>query len=294
MSGEAAAQGPALAEEFEAHRAHLLAVAHRLLGPGGEAQDAVQEAWLRLHRTGPEGIDNLGGWLTTVVARVCLDVLRRRATRREEPLELHVVETAGGPDPETEAVLAESVGLALLVVLDVLTPPERLAFVLHDLFAAPFGEIATILGTSVDVAKKHASRARGRIASSRLNTELDPELPSRDATPVVDAFLAAARGGDLDAMVALLADDCVRVADRSLVPPDTPTVVRGARAVAEETTLFVDRIRASTPMWLGDRVVHVIAPGGHPLAVVDVVVVDDRVARVDIRRMTFATVSEWS
>lgn len=181
-----------------------------------------------------------------------------------------------------------------MVVLDRLTPSQRVAYVLHDLFAVPFGEVATILDTSVDGAKKHASRARGRIALTQLDSESRSELPSAAAARVVDAFLAAARGGSVDAMVALLAEDCIRVADRSLVPPDTPTVVRGARAVAEETRLFADRIRASTPMRLGERLIHVIAPGGHPLAVIDTAVKSGRVVRIEIRRMTSPALSECS
>ncbi|OCH78787.1 sigma-70 family RNA polymerase sigma factor [Gordonia sp. UCD-TK1] len=276
--------------EFEDLRPQLTAMAFRMLGSIHDAEDAVQSTWLNSVRVDGTEIRNPAAWLTTTLTRVCLDQLRARGRRREDPLFADAL--------PAEAVAAdelylqrENVSRALMVVLDRLTPSQRVAYVLHDLFAVPFGEVATVLGTSVDGAKKHASRARGRIASSRLNSELDPELPSGDASLVVDAFLAAARGGSLDAMVALLAENCIRVADRSLVPPDTPTVVRGARAVAEETRLFVDRIRASTPMWLGGRMVHVIAPGGHPLAVIDIAVKGGRVVRIDIRRMTSPAVS---
>src|ERR671921_2280377 len=162
MSEDAVRAELLLAEQFETHRAHLRAVAQRVLGSRDEADDAVQEAWLRLHRHGTTGVDNLGGWLTTVVGRVCLDLLRRRGVRREEPLEWHPSDPGGGPEPEHEAVLADSVGLALLVVLDTLTPPERLAFVLHDLFAVPFDDVAAVLDRSPAATRQLASRARRR------------------------------------------------------------------------------------------------------------------------------------
>ena len=276
--------------EFEDLRPQLTAMAFRMLGSIHDAEDAVQSTWLNSVRVDGTEIRNPAAWFTTTLTRVCLDQLRARGRRQEDLLFADALPAEAVASDELY-LQRENVSRALMVVLDRLTPSQRVAYVLHDLFAVPFGEVATVLGTSVDGAKKHASRARGRIALTQLDSESKSELPSAAAARVVDAFLAAARGGDLDAMVALLADDCVRVADRSLVPPDTPTVVRGARAVAEETTLFVDRIRASTPMWLGDRVVHVIAPGGHPLAVIDIAVKGGRVVRIDIRRMTSPAVS---
>src|SRR3954466_14122158 len=180
----------ALAREFEAHRPHLRAVAHRMLGSADEADDAVQEAWLRLHRNGSTGVENLGGWLTTVVGRICLDVLRRRRLRREEPLELGTSDPEGGAEPEREAVLADSLGLALLAVLDMLTPPERLAFVLHDLFAVPFDDIAAVLARDPAAARQLASRARRRVHGAALEASGPADVGRR--REVVHAFLAAA------------------------------------------------------------------------------------------------------
>ena len=208
-----------LAERFEENRTHLRAVAYRMLGSLSEADDAVQESWLRLSRSDTSGVENLGGWLTTVVARVCLDMLRSRKSRREEPLDVHVpepiVSREAGTDPEHEALLADSVGLALLVVLETLAPAERLAFVLHDMFAVPFDEIAPIVGRSPAAARQLASRARRRVQGCGR------ALPDADLTrqrEVVDAFLAAARGGDFDALLAVLDPDVVLRADRAAVP----------------------------------------------------------------------------
>ena len=221
-----------LAERFEEHRTHLRRVAYRMLGSLGEADDAVQEAWLRLSRSDTSGVENLGAWLTTVVGRVSLNMLRSRARRREEPIGVRVpepiVDREDGTDPEHEALLADSVGLALLVVLETLTPAERLAFVLHDMFAVPFDEIAPIVGRSPAAARQLASRARRRVQG---------EAPAPDADldrqrEVVDAFLAAARDGDFDALVAVLDPDVVLRADRGAVPAGTPSEVRGAAAVA--------------------------------------------------------------
>ena len=202
-----------LAERFEEHRTHLRAVAYRMLGSLSEADDAVQEAWLRLSRSEADEIDNLGGWLTTVVARVSLNMLRSRASHREEPVGVHVpdpiIDAADGPDPEHEALLADSVGLALLVVLETLSPPERLAFVLHDIFAVAFDEIAPIVDRSPEATRQLASRARRRVQGQRAVPDADLER-QRD---VVDAFLAAAREGDFDGLVAVLDPDVVLRAD---------------------------------------------------------------------------------
>ncbi|MGY1753052.1 sigma-70 family RNA polymerase sigma factor [Blastococcus sp. SYSU D01042] len=277
MSGEAGAQGRLLAEEFEAHRAHLLAVAHRLLGPGGEAQDAVQEAWLRLHRNGADGIDNLGGWLTTVVARVCLDVLRRRATRREEPLDLHVVETAGGPDPESEAVLADSVGLALLVVLDVLTPPERLAFVLHDLFAVPFDEVAAVLGRSTNAARQLASRARRRVREVGPGAGDPTDSGRREGA--VRAFLAAARGGDLGGLLAVLDPDVVLRADTVVPALGGVERLRGREQVARA---FLGRAQAAQAAFVDGAPGAVFTPDGHVRAALEFVVREGRITAIEV------------
>src|SRR6266511_4296302 len=207
-----------LAERFEENRTHLRAVAYRMLGSLSEADDAVQDAWLRVSRADTSGVDNLGGWLTTVVARGCLDRLRARASRREQPLGVHLPEpilsSDDGPDPEQQALLAEGVGLALLVVLETLTPAERLAFVLHDTFAVPFDQVAAIVGCSPTSARQLASRARRRVKQHA--TVPDADLARQRA--VVDAFLAAARDGDFDALVAVLDPDVMLRADRGAVP----------------------------------------------------------------------------
>ncbi len=198
-----------LARQFEEHRPHLRAAAYRMLGSLSEADDAVQDAWLRLSRADTREVENLGGWLTTVVARVALNMLRSRNTRREQPLDVHVpdpiIDPADGTDPEHEALLVDSVGLALLVVLETLTPPERLAFVLHDMFAVPFEEIATILESSPEAARQLASRARRRVRG----TDPAPDADLSAQWEVVDAFLAAARDGDFDRLVAMLDPDVV-------------------------------------------------------------------------------------
>src|SRR5438094_2257698 len=187
-----------LAEQFEAHRRRLRTVAYRMLGSQTEADDAVQETWLRLSRAGTSSVENLGGWLTTVVGRVCLDMLRSRKSRREHPLDANVVEVAA--DPEHEVVMADSIGLALLVVLETLTPAERVAFVLHDMFGMPFEDIGPIVGRSQPAARQLASRARRRVQGADATT--DSDLARR--RDIVDAFLAASRGGDLEALLAPL------------------------------------------------------------------------------------------
>src|SRR5919198_2416096 len=225
-----------LAERFEAHRTHLKAVAYRMLGALSEADDAVQEAWLRLSRSDTSDITNLGGWLTTVVGRVCLDMLRSRTARREDPLEAHlpdpIVSHADGSDPEHEALVADAVGLALLVVLESLGPAERLAFVLHDMFAVPFEEIAPIVGRSPAAARQLASRARRRVQGAAPLP--DPDLARQ--RQVVDAFLAAARGGDFDALVAVLDPDVVLRAEGGAT--GITQHIRGAATVAGQALLW--------------------------------------------------------
>jgi RNA polymerase sigma factor (sigma-70 family) len=226
-----------LAARFEQHRSHLRAVAYRMLGSLSEADDAVQDAWLRLSRSDADEIDNLEAWLTTVVARVSLNMLRSRRTRREEPFSVHVpepiVDPAAGVDPEHEALLADAVGLALLVVLDTLTPAERLAFVLHDMFAVPFEEIAGIVDRSPDATRQLASRARRRVRGAA--PEPDADLGAQ--REVVEAFMAAARDGDFDALVACLDPDVVLRADAGALP-GLSREVHGAREVASGAMNF--------------------------------------------------------
>jgi RNA polymerase sigma-70 factor (ECF subfamily) len=270
-----------LAERFEAHRTHLRAVAYRILGSLNEADDAVQEAWLRLHRSDTSGVANLGGWLATVVARVCLDMLRARRARREEPLGAHlpepIVSGEGGVDPEHQALVADAVGLALLVVLDTLTPAERVAFVLHDMFAVPFEEIAAIVGRSPTAARQLASRARRRVRAE--TTVPDPDLARQ--REVVGAFLAAARAGDFDALVAVLDPDVVLRADTG--PGFTePTYLRGAAKVAGQALAFSSRAGSVRPALVNAAAGLVVAAGGRPIAVMGFTVAHDRIVDIDI------------
>jgi RNA polymerase sigma factor (sigma-70 family) len=268
-----------LAEQFEAERPHLRAVAYRMLGSLTEADDAVQESWLHLSRSDTSGVKNLGGWLTTVVARICLDMLRSRSSRREESLEASVPEPItsreSGIDPEQEALLADSVGLALLVVLDTLTPAERLAFVLHDLFAVPFDEIAPIVGRSEAAARQLASRARRRVRGGA--TEPDADLTrSRE---VVDAFLAASRGGDFDALLAVLDPDVVFRADRTAVPAGASREVHGASAVAR---LFSGRAQGAHSALVNGTVGVVVARRGRLFLVLNLTVTRGRIVEIDV------------
>jgi RNA polymerase sigma factor (sigma-70 family) len=271
-----------LAERFQAHQTRLRAVAYQMLGSLSEADDAVQEAWLRVSRAGTGGVDNLGGWLTTVVARVCLDMLRSRAARREEPLGVHlpdpVISQPGVLDPEQEALLAEGVGLALLVVLDTLAPAERLAFVLHDTFAVPFEEIAAILGRSPAATRQLASRARRRVRASPARPDADMAGQQR----AVDAFLAAARNGDLEALVAILDPDVVVHADWGKVPVRVPTVLRGARAVAEQALAFAHRAPYGRPALVNGAAGVVVAAGARLIAVMGFTVTDGKITEIDI------------
>jgi len=227
-----------MAERFEEHRTHLRAVAYRMLGSVSEADDAVQEAWLRLSRGDRSDVENLGGWLTTVVARVSLNMLRSRNSRREQPIGVRVpepiIDREDGTDPEHEALLADSVGLALLVVLEKLAPAERLAFVLHDMFAVPFDEIAPIVERSPEATRQLASRARRRVQGERAVPDADLDTQRE----VVDAFLAAAREGDFDALVAVLDRDVILRADSGVAGPAPSREVRGAAAVASQALAF--------------------------------------------------------
>lgn len=265
------------AELFEAHRGRLRAVAYRMLGSSAEADDAVQEAWLRLSRLSRAdlgGVASLEAWLRTVVSRICLDMLRTRASRREEPLAGHP--SAPDSDPEEEALAAESVGRAMLVVLDRLAPAERVAFVLHDLFAVPFDQIAPIVDRTPVAAKKLASRARRRVRGGGTPVPPAPELARQQR--VVEAFLAASRRGDLGALLAVLDPDVVRRADPAALTPGRATVVRGAEAVAEEMLVFGGRARYGEVALVNGAAGVVIAPGGRLRAALAVTVRDDRVA----------------
>ena len=272
-----------LAEQFEENRAHVRAVAYRMLGSASEADDAVQEAWIRLARSDTDGIENLGGWLTTVVARVCLDMLRSRRSRREESLGEHsgarVPDPSegrqGGTDPEREALLADSVGLALLVVLETLTPAERLAFVLHDMFAVPFDEIAPIVERSPAATRQLASRARRRVRGADPSYEQDLSRQRE----VVDAFLAAARDGDFDALLSVLDPDVVLRADRAALPAGTPGEVRDARAVARMA--LTGRARAARPALVNGAAGVVVAPRGRLFMVLDFKIRDGRIVEID-------------
>jgi RNA polymerase sigma factor (sigma-70 family) len=268
-----------LAEQFEENRTHLRAVAYRMLGSLGEAEDAVQEAWLRLSRSDTSGIENLGGWLTTVVGRVCLDMLRSRRSRREEPLGARfpdpIVGRQGGIDPEHEALLADSIGLALLVVLETLSPAERLAFVLHDMFAVPFGEIAPIVGRSPAASRQLASRARRRVRGAATV----PDADLNRQREVVDAFLAAARGGDFDALVAVLDPDVVLRSDRGAVPAGASREVRGAPAVARRAAK--ERARAARPALVNGAVGVVVAPRGRLLMVLGFTIRGGKIVEID-------------
>jgi RNA polymerase sigma factor (sigma-70 family) len=264
-----------LAEKFEANRAHLRAVAYRMLGSRSEADDAVQEAWLRLSRAEAADIGNLSGWLTTVVARVCLDMLRSRKSRREEPFSPEVPEPAADNENiEREAALAESVGAALLVVLETLAPAERLAFVLHDMFAVPFGQIAQILERSPEAARQLASRARRRVQAAEPVSDTD--LPRQ--REIVDAFLAASKGGDFEALVAVLAPDIVFRSDAVAVKMGGAPELRGAQAVANT---FKGRAQAARPAVVDGALALAVMFGGRLRIVLRLTIENDRIMAIE-------------
>jgi RNA polymerase sigma factor (sigma-70 family) len=271
-----------LADRFEEHRPHLRAVAYRMLGSLAEADDAVQDTWLRLSRAGAGGVENLGGWLTTIVARVCLNMLRSRTTRREEPLDAHLPDPVVSPEPtlqpEEEALLADSVGLALLVVLDSLSPAERLAFVLHDMFDLPFEEIAPMVGRTPAAARQLASRARRRVKGAELPAP-DPDLARQRG--VVDAFFRAARGGDFDALVSLLDPDIVLRSDFGARRPAASRVTRGAAAVARQALLGALPTAHLHPALVNGAAGVVVTVGGRPFAVLGFTVTEGRIAEID-------------
>ncbi len=271
-----------LAGRFEEHRPRLRAVAYRILGSAGEADDAVQEAWLRLNRGGAEEIDNLAGWLTTVVARVCLNTLRSRERRREDPLDVRVPDPVVSPDeggdPEREAVLADTVGLALLVVLEALKPAERLAFVLHDMFAVPFEEIAPMIDRSPAAARQLASRARRRVRGRAPVPDRDPALQRR----VVDAFFAAARDGDIDGLVSVLDADAVLRSDGGAARAGHTRVITGARAVAGQAVTFGGLSPFVRPVLVNGAAGVVVVVRGRAVSVMGFTVTGGRIAAIDV------------
>src|SRR5216683_2322323 len=276
-----------LTDRFEEHRKRLRAVAYRMLGSLTEADDAVQDAWVRVSRAGAGEVENLGGWLTTVVSRICLNMLRSRTTRREESLGVHIPDPVISPDgelqPEEEALLADSVGLALLVVLDTLSPAERLAFVLHDMFELPFEEIAPMVGRTPAAARQLASRARRRVKGAEVPVP-DPDLGRQ--REVVDAFFSAARGGEFDALVTLLDPDVVLRIDAGVTRPAASMVINGAAAVARQAQIGLKS-------WFDRPVVHVQAAlvsgaagvvvtiGGQPVTVMGFTVANGKIAEID-------------
>jgi RNA polymerase sigma-70 factor (ECF subfamily) len=270
-------EGDFLAERFEEHRTHLRGVAYRMLGSLSEVDDAVQEAWLRLSRADAAGIDNLGGWLTTVIARVCLDMLRSRQSRREEPFTPHAPEPVAATTSEDDALLADSVGLALLVVLDRLTPAERLAFVLHDMFALPFEEIAPIVGRSTTATRQLASRARRRVRGGAAAH--GPDLVRQ--REVVDAFLAALRGGDFEGLLAVLDPDLVVRADTA-VTGGAPTESRGAAVYAKQAVAFGRLARLVRPALVDGAVGIVMAPRGRLLRAIRLTFANGKITEIEI------------
>lgn len=287
-----------LAERFEGHRPHLRAVAYRMLGSVSEADDAVQETWIRLDRSDTREVDNLRAWLTTVVGRVCLNMLRARQTRREAPLETHLPDPIVGPeqggDPEQEALLGDAVGLALFVVLDALTPAERIAFVLHDVFAVPFDAIAPIVGRTPAATRQLASRARRRVQGAPV-----PDVDLDGQWAVVDAFLVAARNGDFSGLLAILDPEVVLRADAGSSRPDLTAILRGASAVAGQALTFRQFAATATRVLVNGVPGGVAwAPDGRPVAIlamtvaggkivaIEVLADPDRLSRLDLTEVT--------
>ncbi len=271
-----------LVQHFEEHRNRLRAVAYRMLGSLSEADDAVQEAWLRLNRTDADKVENLGGWLTTVVARISLNMLRSRRSQREEPFDLRmpepIVDRADGTDPEHEALLADSVGLALLVVLETLNPAERLAFVLHDMFAVPFDEIAPIVDRSPDAARQLASRARRRVQGETPSSDADLDTQRE----VLDAFLAAAREGDFEGLLEVLDPDVVRRADTGALSIVAEGVVRGAANVARQALAFSRLDLDVRPALVNGAIGAVTYRDGRPFSIAGLTIRNRRIVEMDI------------
>ncbi len=275
-----------LARRYEASRPRLRAMAYRMLGSLGDAEDAVQEGWMHASAAGAEGVANLEGWFTTIVARVCLDMLRSRKSRREEPLDPDeaVAAVAGAGDaadgPESEAVLADSVGLALLVVLDTLPPAERVAFVLHDTFGLPFGEIAAITGRTPAAARQLASRARRRISGGEPDAPASAQLARQRR--VAEAFLAASRGGDLAGLIAVLDPDVVLTSDAAAVPGGVARTIRGAQAVARGARVAAERSRYGRVALVNGAPGLVMAPGGRLVVALAFTYSEDRITGIDV------------
>jgi RNA polymerase sigma factor (sigma-70 family) len=268
------------AAEFQAHRAHLRAVAYRMLGSLTEADDAVQETWLRLTSTDADGVRNMRAWLTTVVSRVCLDMLRARTARREDPLDVHVpdpIVTPAADDPEEHALLADAVGLALLVVLDTLSPAERLVFVLHDIFAVPFEQVGPVLGRSPAAAKQLASRARHRLRGATA-----PAADPARQREVADAFLAASRGDDFEGLLAVLDPAVVLRADAGAGPLGPSRLINGASNVATQASRYAPLARFACPVLVNGTPGFLIARGGQPLALIGLAIRDDKITEIDI------------
>ncbi len=274
-----------LAARFEASRPRLRAVAYRMLGSVSEADDAVQEAWLHVSRSQADGVENLSGWLTTVVARVCLDMLRARKSRREEPLDpqpggpaLGRAPLANQASPESEAMLADSVGIAMLIVLDKLGPAERVAFVLHDMFDLPFGQIAGITGRSPAAARQLASRARRRVRGTPAVTGAGLARQRE----VVEAFLAASRSGDFEALLAVLDPDVELQADQAVTPPGVPRQLRGAAAVARQGLAFSGRAQSAQLALVNGAVGVILAPRGRLSVALSLTVVNGKITKMDV------------
>jgi RNA polymerase sigma factor (sigma-70 family) len=269
-----------LLEQFETHRNHLQAVAYRMLGSLSEADDAVQESWIRLSRSDTSGVENMGGWLTTIVSRVCLDILRSRKSRREELTMVSVPEPVtsrqDGSDPEHEALLADSVGLAMLVVLRNLNPAERIAFVLHDIFALSFSEIAPIVGRNEAAARQLASRARRRVQGAEPTADSTELKQKRE---IVDAFLAASRTGDFEKLLTVLDPNVILRNDIAFAPVSNSPVVHGSQAVAKQ---FAGRAQGARPVLVNGSVGVVVAPRGQLLFVLELTVVDGKITEIDM------------
>ncbi|KRE31594.1 sigma-70 family RNA polymerase sigma factor [Paenibacillus sp. Soil522] len=269
-----------LVEQFEAHRNHLQAVAYRMLGSLSEADDAIQESWIRLSRSDTSGVENMGGWLTTIVSRVCLDMLRSRKSRREELTMVSIPEPVtshqDGSDPEHEALLADSVGLAMLVVLGNLNPAERIAFVLHDIFALSFSEIAPIIGRNEAAARQLASRARRRVQGAETTSETAELKRKRE---LVDAFLAASRTGDFEKLLTVLDPNVVLRNDTAFSPVSNSPVVHGSQAVAMQ---FAGRAQGARLVIVNGSVGVIVAPRGRLLFVLELTVADDKITEIDM------------
>jgi RNA polymerase sigma-70 factor (ECF subfamily) len=271
-----------LARRYEASRPRLRAMAYRMLGSLSDAEDAVQEGWMHASAAGAEGVANLEGWFTTIVARVCLDMLRSRKSKREDPLDPDeaVAAMAAAEGPESEAVLADSVGLALLVVLDTLPPAERVAFVLHDTFGLPFGEIAAITGRSPAAARQLASRARRRISGSEPDAPASARLARQRR--VAEAFLAASRGGDLAGLIAVLDPDVVLTSDAATVPGGVARTIRGAQAVARGARVAAERSRYGRVALVNGAPGLVMAPGGRLVVALAFTFSEDQITGIDV------------